>query len=125
MKSTVSNIKKGTYRTEVSGLYYKLDLYNNAGNMVLSQWLEQPPHLDNSTELDCMPFQQGADEVATKINRTVTINGVKRWIRANTEQEYAEKLMKLLDSKPTEESTRSSNTPGTGLKSIQSQTLKQ
>ena len=30
------------------------------------------------------------------------IGGVKRWIHANTEQEYADKLMKLLDSKPPE-----------------------
>ena len=30
-----------------------------------------------------------------KINRAVTIDGVKKWIRANTEQEYAEKLIAL------------------------------
>lgn len=53
-------------------------------------------HLDNHTqELDCMPFQQGVEEMATKINRTVTIDGVKRWIHANSEQEYADKLAKL------------------------------
>lgn len=98
MKGTVSNIGQGEYRTKVSGPYYKLDLYNNAGDVVLSQWLEQPPHLDNSTqELDCMPFRQGVEGMATKINRTVTIGGVKRWIHANTEQEYAEKLMKLAE----------------------------
>ena len=33
--------------------------------------------------------------MATKINRTVVIDGQRRWIRANTEQEYAEKLLKL------------------------------
>ena len=89
---------ENTYRTTISGPYYKLDLYNNAGEMVLSQWLEQPPHLDNSTQgLDCMPFQQGVEEMASKINRTVTIDGVKRWIHANTEQEYADKLVKMLD----------------------------
>ena len=31
-----------------------------------------------------------------KINRTVMINGEKRWIRANTEQEYCDKLLKLI-----------------------------
>lgn len=31
-----------------------------------------------------------------KINRTIVIKGTKRWIRANTEQEYADKLAKLL-----------------------------
>lgn len=96
MQSTVSNIGQGEYRTKVSGPYYKLDFYNNAGSVVLSQWLEQPPHLDNSTqELDCMPFQQGVEGMA-KITRTVMINGTKHWIRANTEQEYANKLLELI-----------------------------
>ncbi len=106
MKSTVSNIGQGEYRTKVSGPYYKLDLYNSTGDVVLSQWLEQPMHLDNSTqELDCMPFQQGVEEMATKINRTITIDGVKRWIHANTEQEYADKLIKLLDHRQPETTT--------------------
>lgn len=101
MKSTVSNIGQGEYRTKVSGPYYKLDLYNNTGDVVLSQWLEQPPHLDNSTQrLDCMPFPQGVEEMATKINRTVTIDGVKRWIHANSEQEYCDKLAKLFCGEP-------------------------
>ena len=52
------------------------------------------PHLDNCKELDCTPFQ-GEIEMA-KITRTVTINGVKHWLRANTEQEYADKLLKLV-----------------------------
>ena len=102
MKSTVSNIGQGEYRTKVSGPYFKIDLYNDAGDVVLSEWLKQPPHLDNRTELDCMPFRQEGEEMATKINRTIMIDGVKRWIHANTEQEYADKLMKLLDRKPPE-----------------------
>ena len=58
-------------------------------------------HLDNRTqELDCMPFQQGVEEMATKINRTVTINGTKRWIHANSEQEYCDKLAKLFCGEP-------------------------
>ena len=58
-------------------------------------------HLDNYTQdLDCMPFQQGVDQMATKINRTVVIDGVKRWIRANSEQEYADKLAKLFCKEP-------------------------
>lgn len=36
-----------------------------------------------------------------KITRTVTLNGVKHRIRANTEQEYAEKLLKLVGSQNT------------------------
>ena len=30
-----------------------------------------------------------------KIRRPITINGVKTWISANTEQEYAEKLLEM------------------------------
>ena len=102
MQGTVSNIGQGEYRTKVSGPYYRFDLYNNAGDVVLSQWLEQPPHLDNSTQrLDCMPFPQGVEEMATKINRTVTIGGIKRWIHCNTEQEYADKLLKLMGTQGT------------------------
>ena len=103
-KSTVSNIGQGEYRTKGSGPYFRFDLYNNAGDVVLSQWLEQPPHLDNSTqELDCMPFQQGVEGMATKINRTVTVNGVKRWIHCNTEQEYCDRLAKLFCKEPQSE----------------------
>ena len=47
-------------------------------------------HLDNCKNWDLAPFQ-GEIEMA-KITRTVTINGVKHWIRASTEQEYADKL---------------------------------
>jgi len=46
---------------------------------------------------DCVPIQQGETEMATKINRSVMINGKKRWIHANSEQEYANKLIALLE----------------------------
>ena len=42
----------------------------------------------------------GAEEMAPKIRRAVMLNGQKRWIQANTEQEYAEKLL-ALSSAPT------------------------
>ncbi len=51
--------------------------------------------------VDCMPFSQGEIEMA-KINRTVTIDGVKRWIHASTEQEYADKLLMLSHGEPQE-----------------------
>lgn len=38
--------------------------------------------------------------MAYKITRTVTIHGQQRWIRANSEQEYAEKLLKLYAGDP-------------------------
>lgn len=95
-------LEHSAYRTIISGPFFKCDIYNDAGDVVLSQWLEQPQHLDNSTQdLDCMPFQQGVEEMATKINRTITIDGTKRWIHANTEQEYADKLMKLVGAQST------------------------
>ena len=60
---------------------------------------QEQQHLDNRIELDCAPFQ-GEIEMA-KITRTVTINGVKHWIRASTEQEYADKLLKLVSTQGT------------------------
>lgn len=59
---------------------------------------QETQHLDNC-KADCTPFQ-GEIEMA-KITRTVTLNGVKHWIRANTEQEYADKLLKLVGSQGT------------------------
>ena len=43
----------------------------------------------------CGLVQQGGNHMAAKINRSVIINGTRKWIRANSEQEYAEKLAKL------------------------------
>ncbi len=83
-------------------------LYNYGDVMILSERLQEISdrlmHLEKYTRgLDCMPFQQGVEEMATKINRTVTIDGVKRWIHANTEQEYADKLAKLFRGEPREQ----------------------
>lgn len=51
-------------------------------------------HLVNCIDVGNAPLQKGSDPTM-KINRVVTINREKRWIHANTEQEYAEKLMQL------------------------------
>ena len=54
-------------------------------------------HLENYiNQSGCVPFQEDFSEMATKINRTIIINGERRWIHANTEQEYADKLARLL-----------------------------
>lgn len=74
--------------------------YNESVERTVSVPDSQDQHLDNCKELDCMPFQKGETEMA-KITRTVTINGVKHWIRASTEQDYAEKLLKLVGSQNT------------------------
>ena len=60
--------------------------------------LQGDTHFDNC-KVDCMP-SKGEIEMA-KITRTVTINGAKCWIRANTEQEYADKLLKLVGTQAT------------------------
>lgn len=54
-------------------------------------------HLENGILAnDCALPQKGdGPEMAYKITRTVNINGKQHWVRANTEQEYAEKLLKL------------------------------
>lgn len=74
--------------------------YNESVERTVSVPDSQDQHLDNCKELDCMPFQKGENEMA-KITRTVTISGVKHWIRASTEQDYAEKLLKLVGSQNT------------------------
>ena len=42
----------------------------------------------------------GTTDMAYKITRTVVINGKQHWIRAATEQEYADKLLKLYAGDP-------------------------
>ncbi len=79
-------------------------LYNRGDAVILSKLQElsdRMMHLENYTRgLDCMPFQQGVEGMATKINRTVMVNGAKRWIHANSEQEYCDKLAKLFCGEP-------------------------
>lgn len=59
------------------------------------------PYLDNRTEIDCASSSEGDSEMATKakINQPVLIAGEKRWITANSMQEFTDKVVKLL-SKP-------------------------
>lgn len=98
MTSTVPTIEPGEYRAIITGPHYKLNLYSETGEMILSQWVGQPLNLDNRIETDCVPCQQGAEKMATKINRTFLLNGVKHWVHANTEQEYVDKLQALLSA---------------------------
>ena len=51
-------------------------------------------HLDNMIA-DCMQEPQEVSEMAYKIRRSIDIDGKQRWITANSEQEYAEKLSKI------------------------------
>ena len=54
-------------------------------------------HLENTTESNETALSHKGDgpDMATTINRSVILNGKKCWIHANTEQEYADKLLKL------------------------------
>ena len=55
---------------------------------------------------DCGPVQQGGNRMATKINRTVIIHGERKWVHANSEQEYAEKLAKLFGTEKIQEPSK-------------------
>lgn len=48
------------------------------------------------------PLHQEAERMAKKIKRKVVVNGCERWISADTEQEYAEKLMAIAGGKERE-----------------------
>lgn len=53
-------------------------------------------YLDNRINRLSVTDSQGDDDMP-KINRTIMLNGQRLWIRADTEQEYAEKLIKIYD----------------------------
>lgn len=86
--------------------------YNISSETVpLEKSVPAPMHLDNcKNEPDCTPFQEGEYEMATKINRTVVVNGARHWVRANTEQEYADKLAKLFNHVPAAPEVPAENT---------------
>ena len=76
------------------------DIRDSGGSPPMSQ---EPRHLDNCiAQSDCMPSLEGDSGMATKhkINQYITINGVKRWITADTMQEFAEKVIKLSGTAP-------------------------
>ena len=53
-------------------------------------------HTENDADaFDCGPVQQGGNQMAAKINRSVIVHGKRKWIHANSEQEYADKLANL------------------------------
>lgn len=59
---------------------------------------QEPGHLDNSIAAVCMPLSEGDTEMATKhkINQPIIIKGEKRWITADTMQEFTDKVIQLL-----------------------------
>lgn len=81
-------------RAMTDSLCFKLEICNLDGTVLLSQWLNQPPHLENYKESTSFLPLNGENQMA-KINRTVIINGQKHWVRAANEQDYAEKVIAL------------------------------
>ncbi len=79
-------------------------------NMIPWELLQQNRlNLDNPIKIidgnmPCLPLT-GDDTMAYKINRTVMINGQRKWIRANTEQEYFEKAVQLMGDCNSEQPT--------------------
>lgn len=68
----------------------------NSGHSALFQELA---HLDNCiAQLGFLALSEGETEMATKskINQPIIINGEKRWITANTMQEFTDKVIKLM-----------------------------
>lgn len=58
---------------------------------------DSPPHLDKYiTQPDYMPSEGDTTMAKYKINQPVNINGEKRWITANSMQEFADKIAKLI-----------------------------
>ena len=72
--------------------------------IVYRELCASPPILEN--QIACSvhsPFQE--DEMAKRIKREIMVDGVKRWVTGNSEQEYADNLARLL-------SPRSADSPG-------------
>ncbi len=74
--------------------YYSQTQFSKTSCNHMPPVLSSSQHLDNCIEVpDYMPCTKGEQNMTYKINRKIIINGKKTWIRANSEQEYAEKLV--------------------------------
>ena len=72
--------------------------------MMCSFGLMAGMHLDNSTRVPMYKREESEYTMPTnkaKIRRQVQINGENRWISANSEQDYADQLFKLMKSQTT------------------------
>lgn len=87
------------YSVSIDECKLKYTLYNAEGNVVQSDWADARPFLDNRIiDQICISIlnESGVDnQMKYKINRQITYGGKTYWIHAQTEQEYAEKLMRL------------------------------
>lgn len=68
----------------------------NSGSTIPQQ---EPMHLDNCiAQSDFSPSSEGETEMAKRISQPVIVNGAKVWIRANTMQEFADKVARLTET---------------------------
>lgn len=71
--------------------------YNNVIDLVPS--MSGSLDLDNRiAQPDFLPSSEGDTEMATKISQSIMINGEKVWIRANSMQEFTNKVIHLMGS---------------------------
>lgn len=72
----------------------------NAGTVATSPFApKRATHLDNCIGSNIVPSSEGETEMAkAKINQPIMIAGEKRWITANSMQEFADKVTKLLNT---------------------------
>ena len=71
--------------------------YNTSRSCIIPDSIVQLAmvNLENCIDAPHYMPSSGGDTDMAKINRTVIINGEKRWIHAETEQQYADKLAKI------------------------------
>ena len=78
----------------------------NVAEGVLQSNENSPLNLDSYiSNTRCIPQDdlRGDATMAYKINRSIEVNGTKKWVRANSEQEYFEKLCQLIGAPATRE----------------------
>lgn len=75
---------------------------NYAGEELLSKIESIEEKILNLENYICSPnyVPAGTNAMANKINQSVVINGEKKWIRANTMQEFTDKVIKLMAAPP-------------------------
>lgn len=100
MQEFITKQEEFGLHTKFFGPFFRTELYKDDGSMISSGWTVFDQHLDNNISgQGCMPIQGGADNMTARINRAVTIDGTKRWIRCNTEQEYSDKILALANGR--------------------------
>lgn len=91
-------LSKAQESLEMLAVFAKLCYNREVDPSGFTSQTTEPPHLGNCiAQWEALPLSEGETEMASKakINQSITINGQKRWITANTMQEFADKIIKL------------------------------